>query len=121
MPEQSQLIIQVPSGGPVERSLAGGSSLAGGEVVVVALPTDDAGNLDSPDQGEVVMSVLSPEALSREPEEIRRIIGRAGTGPEPLVIVVEAAEELRDEELAAVVEAARHTDRAVILRILRNV
>jgi hypothetical protein len=44
----------------------------------------------------------------------------AGTGTEPLVVVVEAAEELREDELATVVEAAERAPRAVILRILRD-
>jgi hypothetical protein len=34
--------------------------------------------------------------------------------------VVEAAEELRDDELAAVLDAAGHTSRAVILRVIRD-
>jgi len=34
--------------------------------------------------------------------------------------VVEAAEELRDEELAPVLEASSHTERPVILRIICN-
>jgi hypothetical protein len=33
---------------------------------------------------------------------------------------VEAAEELREEELAAVVEAAGHTSRPVLLRVMRD-
>ena len=41
-----------------------------------------------------------------------------GTGDEPLVVVVEAAEELREDELAPVLEAAGHTPRAVILRVM---
>jgi hypothetical protein len=45
------------------------------------------------------------------------VIAGAGTGVEPLVVVVEAAEELREDELAPVLEAARHTDRGVILRV----
>jgi len=36
------------------------------------------------------------------------------------MIEVEAAEELRDDELAAVLDAAGHTSRPVILRIIRN-
>jgi len=39
---------------------------------------------------------------------------------EPLVIVVEVAEELRDDELAAVIEATPHAPRAVILRVIRS-
>jgi hypothetical protein len=68
----------------------------------------------------VVLSLPSPEALEREADEVRRVIGQAGTGIEPLVVVVEAAEELREEELAAVLDGASHTSRAVILRVLRD-
>ena len=73
-----------------------------------------------PTAGEVVLSVPSPEGLAREAGELRRVIARAGTGVEPLVLVVEAAEELREDELAAILEAAGHTSRAVILRIMRD-
>jgi hypothetical protein len=123
VPSQPRLIIQVPRGGSVQRGLDAGSSplASGDQVVVEAAPIDEAGNLDPPAEGEVVMSVLSPEALAREPAEVRRVIGGAGTSTEPLVILVEAAEELRDEELAAVLDASAHTKRAVILRVLRNV
>ena len=48
------------------------------------------------------------------------MIAQAGTGVEPLVVVVEAAEQLRQDELAAVLDAAGHTSRAVILRIIRD-
>jgi hypothetical protein len=65
------------------------------------------------------MSVLSPESLRRERAELDRALEVRGT--EPPVIVIEAAEELREDELAAVVEAARHRDvDAVILRIERS-
>jgi hypothetical protein len=106
------LIVQVPRGGAVDRQLDGHPprSVANGEVVVTALATG----------GEVVLSVPSPESLERERDDVRRVIAQAGTGTEPLVVEVEAAEELRDEELAAVVAAAEHTSRAVILRILRE-
>jgi hypothetical protein len=68
----------------------------------------------------VVLSVPSPETLAREAGEVHRVIADAGTGVEPLVLVVEAAEELRDEELAPVLEALGHTERAVLLRIIRG-
>jgi hypothetical protein len=67
-----------------------------------------------------VLSVPSPETLERDAEEIRRVIGQAGTGSEPLVVEVEAADELREEELASVLDAASHSSRAVILRIIRD-
>ena len=62
----------------------------------------------------------SPEALGREADEVRRVIAEAGTGVEPLVIVVEAAKELRDEELAPALAASAHAARPVILRVVRD-
>src|SRR6266702_4672927 len=115
------LIIQVPRGGAVERQLNARTprSVASGEVVVEAAPTDAEGVLEAPAAGQVVLSVPSPEAVEREASEVRRVIGQAGTGVEPLV-VVEAGEELREGELAALLSAASHTSRAVILRIIRD-
>jgi hypothetical protein len=65
-----------------------------------------------------VLSVPSPEALARDADEVRRVIEGAGTGVEPLVVVVEAADELRDDDLASIVEATGGTSRSVILRIM---
>ncbi len=122
MADDPRLIIQLPKGGAVERQLREQAppSLASGEVVVIAGPTDAQGNLEASAAGEVVMSVPSPEALARDSAEVSRVIGQAGTGVEPLVLVVEAAEELREDELGAVLDAAAHTSRAVILRIIRD-
>jgi hypothetical protein len=112
----------VPRGSAVHRQLheEPPSSVAGGEVVVEAGPTDAEGNLEAEAAGEVVLSLPSPEGLSREADEVRRVIAQAGTGVEPLVIVIEAAEELRDEELAPALAATAHTSRAVILRVIRD-
>ena len=122
MADQPRLIIELPSGGAVDRQLRAQAlaSLASGEVVVEDGPTDAGGALEASTAGQVVLSVPSPESLRREAAEVRRVIAHAGTGVEPLVVVVEAAEELREEELTAVLEAATHTSRAVILRIVRD-
>lgn len=108
MATEPALIVQVPRGGAVDRQVE--AAAPNDDIVVSALGTG----------GEVVLSVPSPETLERESDEVHRVIGQAGTGTEPLVVVVEAADELRDEELAPVVEAARHTSRSVILRVLRD-
>ncbi len=112
----------MPRGSAVHRQLheEPPSSVAGGEVVVEAGPTDAEGNLEAEAAGEVVLSLPSPEGLSREADEVRRVIAQAGTGVDPLVIVIEAAEELRDEELAPALAATAHTSRAVILRVIRD-
>ncbi len=122
MAYEPRLIIEVPSGGLLDHRLreARLESVAAGRAVVETGPTDAEGNLESAAAGEVVLSVLSPEALRREAEEVRRVTRHAGTGVEPLVVVVEAAEELRDEELAPLLEAASHTTRPVILRVVRD-
>ena len=116
-----KLIVQVPGGSAVDRQLSSQPppSVASGAVVVSVGPTDADGHLEAAAAGQVVLSVPSPEAL-READEVRRVIAHAGTGIEPLVIVIEAAEELREEELAAVLDAAGHTSRAVILRVIRE-
>jgi hypothetical protein len=119
---QPSLIIELPRGGALERQLGRDSlpAVASGNVVVEPGPTDAEGNLEATRAGQVVLSVASPEALRRQAADIRRVVERAGTGVEPLLLVVEAAEELREDELAAVVEAAEHASRAVILRIVRD-
>jgi hypothetical protein len=122
MAAQPRLIIQLPRGGAVDRQLSARppQSVTRGEVVVSVGPTDAKGHLEPPAAGQVVLSVPSPETLAREAGEVRRVIAQAGTGVEPLVVVVEAAEELREDELAVVLEAAKHSSRAVIMRIIRD-
>ena len=117
-----RLIVQVPRGGAVDRQF---SSLKhhwvqDRKIVVEAGPTDAAGDLVAPDAGKVVLSVPSPETLAREREEVLHVLEQAGSSVVPLVVVVEAAEELRDEELRAVLEAAEHSSQPVILRIIRD-
>jgi hypothetical protein len=121
MATQPSLVVEVARGGAVDRQLRREPppSVASGQVAIVSLPADAAGKLDAPDAGEVVMSVLSPEALVRERDELRRVVIGASSGDDPLVVVVEAAEELREDELAAALDAASHrSDRGVVLRIM---
>jgi hypothetical protein len=89
-------------------------------VVVERGPTDEDGVLEPPVAGQVVLSVPSPEALRRQGDELHQVIDAAGTSTEPIVVVVEAAEVLREDELAAVATAARRARRPVILRVIRN-
>jgi hypothetical protein len=116
------LIIQLPRGSAVGRQLneQPPRNVVSGEVVVEVGPTDAEGHLEASAAGQVVLSVPSPEALEREPGDVRRAIGQAGTGVEPLIVAVEAAEQLREEELDLLLEAARRSSRAVIVRIIRD-
>ena len=114
-----ELIIQLPRGSSVDRNMRNDppASIAGGRVVLEHLAVGEGGRLLPPEAGEIVLSVLSPEALAREPAEVRRAIDKTEATGQPLVVLVQAAEELRDEELDAVLDAAARTDRTVILRI----
>jgi hypothetical protein len=119
MPEQPTLIIQVPRGSAIESQLQNDPppAVRADHVLVQTGPTDDQGNLEAL-AGEVVLSVPSPEELTRD-IDLQRVLRQAGTGTAPLVIVVEAAEELQDSEAAAVVSAASDAPRTVILRVVR--
>jgi hypothetical protein len=120
--DEPTLIIQLPRGSAVARQLSEQPprSVVSGEVVVEFGPTDAEGHLEASAAGQVVLSVPSPEALKREPRDVRRAIGQAGTGTEPLIVAVEAAEQLREEELDLLLDAARRSSRAVIVRIIRD-
>jgi hypothetical protein len=120
--EATPLVLQLPRGGVLDRELraAAPPRVAGGDVVIEGLPKEAGGELKAPDVGQVVLSLPSPEALERESETVRRVIDEAGTGVEPLVVEVEVAEHLREEELAPLLDAAMRSPRAVILRVLRD-
>ena len=81
-------------------------------------PTDEQGNLEAL-AGETVLSVPSFEELERQSDALRHLLGQAGTGTEPLVIVIGAAEVIGDQLASAVVDAARHAPRPVFVRVIR--
>ena len=120
MTSDAVVIVQVPRGGAVDRYLRTypPPSVASGRAVVDRVAAEPDGRLGPPEAGEVVMSVLSPEALRSDQREVRDVVLRAAPGSGPLVIVIEAAEELREDELAAVLDAAARADRAVVLRVM---
>lgn len=93
-------------------------SVRSGRVVLGHVADAADGRMGPPEVGEVVLSVLSPEALRREPERVDDAIRRAPAAGEPLVIIVETAEQLREDELVVVADAAARRHRRVILRVL---
>jgi hypothetical protein len=119
MTDDVALIIQLPAGSAVDRQLEEDPppSVASSRVVIERVTADVDGTIQPPEAGQVVLSVLSPESLRREPEQVRRQI-RPGDGKEPPVVVVEVAEELREDELAVLLQAAEAASRVVILCIL---
>ena len=88
-------------------------------VVVVQTGRTDAEGLLAETAGEVVLAVPAPEELERQADELAPLLEQAGAGTAPLVVVIEAGEELLEEEAAPLVGAARRAPRPVILRIIR--
>jgi hypothetical protein len=120
MTSDAVVIVQVPRDSAVDWYLRTypPPSVASGRVVVNRVAAEPDGRLGPPEAGEVVMSVLSPEGLRSDQQEVRDVILQAAPDSGPLVIVVEAAEELREDELAAVLDAAARAGRDVVLRVM---
>jgi hypothetical protein len=117
MATNPRLILQIPAGGPLDDQLT--ENPPPGIVIERGL-NDEEGVLDAPLAGQVVLSVPSPEALRRQADDVRQVIDGAGTSTEPIVVVIEAAELLREDELEVVAAAAERAPRPVILRVIRN-
>jgi hypothetical protein len=122
MTSDAVVIVQLPRGGAVDRYLRTypPPGVAAGQVVVEPVVPEPDGRLGPLEAGEVVMSVLSPEGLARDQQEVRDVIRQAPDDAGPLVIVVEAAEELREDELAVVVDAAARARRDVVVRVMAD-
>jgi hypothetical protein len=118
---EPSVIVQLPRDSAIDHELRAYPlpSVASGQVVLDHVQPGPDGRLEPPEAGEIVMSVLSPEAL-REQSEVRDVIRQAPAEHEPLVIIVEAAEELREDELAVVVDAAERAHRRVIIRLMAD-
>jgi hypothetical protein len=117
-----RVIVELARDGEVDRNLRADPppSVANDQLVLDHVEAGPHGDIGPPEAGEVVMSVLSPEALRRDAQEVRDAVSQADDSDEPLTIVVEAAEYLREDELSVVLDAAERADRLVILRILAD-
>ena len=115
-----KLIVQIPRGSAIERQLrdAPPGAFAADDVLVETGPTDEQGNLEAL-AGETVLAVPSFQELERQADGLAHVMRRAGTGTQPLVIVVGAAEAIEDRLATAVAEAARDAPRPVFLRVVR--
>jgi hypothetical protein len=122
MADPVRVIVELARDGAVDRYLRAEPppSLASDQVVLDRIEVDPPGDIGPPEVGEVVLSVLSPEGL-RDAQGVRDAVAQTEVSDEPLTIVVEAAEELREDELAVVLDAARRADRQVVLRIMADV
>jgi hypothetical protein len=119
---EAGLIVQVPQGGAVDRNWHDEMppSVASHAVIVERLPAGAGGSLEPPDAGEIILSVLSPEAFKAEPDEVQAAVAGAAPGEQALVILVEAAEYLREDELAVVLDAAKGSHRLIIVRVMAD-
>jgi len=115
------VIVELARDGEVDRNLRADPppSVISGRVVLDHFAADVNGRLEAPRGGEVVLSVLSPESL-RDRQQVEDALLQADTGDEPPVIIVEAAEYLREDELGSVLNAADLLQRVIILRIIAD-
>ena len=120
MTSDAVVIVQLPRGSAVDQYLRTypPPSVASGRVVLDQMAAEPDGRLGPTETGEVVMSVLSPEALTRDQQQVQDVIRHAAAGAGPLVIIVQAAEELREDELAVVLDAAVRARRDVVVRVM---
>jgi hypothetical protein len=118
VPQDVDLIIQLPAGSLLDTQLRKDPppSVASGRVLVEPLTPDADGRIAPPEGGQVVLSFLSPEALRRDPGHVAREIHRADDGAPP-VVVLDVAEELREDELAVLLTAAERAGRTVLLSV----
>lgn len=123
MENEAELIIQLPRDSSVDVHLREEppASLTDRRVVLEHLTAGPDGKLAPPEAGEILLTVPSPEALRREYDEVLRQVVDAAEDGGPLVLLVEGAEYLRDDEISAVLDAAEATKRVLILRILEGV
>ena len=121
MAKEVGLIVELTRDSAVDRNVRADlpPSIKSGRVALDHIEADDLGRLSPPPAGEVVLTVLSPEGLRRDPQVVRDAIAQADSD-QPPVIVVQAAEYLREDEIAAVLDAADRADRTVIVRILTD-
>lgn len=115
------VIVQLARDGEADRNLRADPppSVVSGRVVLDHFAAGADGRLEAPEGGEVVLSVPSPESL-RDTGHVRDVMLQGGSGDEPPVIVVEAAEYLREDELAVVIDVAERLQRVIILRIMAD-
>jgi hypothetical protein len=118
---EPSVIVQLPRDSAIDHELRAYPlpSVARGQAVLDHVLPGADGRLEPPEASEIVMSVPSPEGL-RQPSEVQDVIEQAPDKRKPLMIIVEAAEELREEELAVVVDAAERAHRLVIIRIMAD-
>ena len=123
MENQAELIIQLPRDSSVDVHLREEppASLTDRRVVLEHLSAGPDGTLTPPEAGEILLTVPSPEALRRNPGYVLGVVTAAAEDGGPLVLLVEGAEYLRDDEIAPVLDAAAATKRVLILRILEGV
>jgi hypothetical protein len=115
------LIIQVPAGSLLDTQLSKlpPPSAADRRVVIEPVQPGADGRIEAPEAGRVVLSFLSPEDLRRESDQINREFS-LNIGSEPPVVVIQVAEELREDQLVILLQAAEQAKRPVILCVLQG-
>jgi hypothetical protein len=120
---EAEVIIQLPRDSSIDAHLRSEppASLTDRRIVLEHLTAGPDGRLTPPETGEVLLTVPSPEGLRRHADELLELATDAEEDGGPLVVVVEGAEYLRDNEIAAALDAAAASKRVLIVCILEGV
>lgn len=123
MDNEAEVIIQLPRDSSIDANLRQDppASLTDRRVVLEHLTAGPDGKLTPPETGEILLTVPSPEALRRHADELLELATDAEEDSGPLVVVIEGAEYLRENELAAALDAAAASKRVLIVCILQGV
>lgn len=123
MDNEAELIIQLPRDSSVDAHTREEppASLTDRRVVLEHLPAGPDGKLAPPAAGEILLTVPSPEALRTHADELLELVTDAEEDGGPLVVLVEGAEYLRDNEIAAALDAAAASKRVLILCIQQGI
>jgi hypothetical protein len=121
MPRGQPVVVLVPRDSRAHHALRDDPppSVAGGAVVVTPVtPVGDTSRIEPPATGTVVFSLPSPEVLLRDADDVRRAVDLAPPGAEPVVVLLAAADALREEHLALLVEAGARAPSALVVAVL---
>ena len=121
MPRGQPVVVLVPRDSRAHHALRDDPppSVAGGAVVVTPVtPVGTTSRIEPPATGHVVFSLPSPEVLLRDADDVRRAVDLAPPGAEPVVVLLEAADALREEHLALLVEAGARAPSALVVAVL---
>jgi hypothetical protein len=119
------VVIRVYDGGRIAKQLREDppSAIKEGQVAVEPVRDEDdndgsAGQVVPPGTGGGAFVIRTLDALMAQRIEVREKVADAGGRGEPFHITVESADEIRNEHVEMLLEAAENVGQVVIIRVL---